>query len=65
MIAKFRESGYEGKVILISAYPDLADRNELSRLAVDHFFVKPLDLNALNQSIDFLLFSKSESERRI
>ncbi len=65
MIAKFRESGYKGKVILISAYPDLVDRSEVSRLSISHFFVKPLDLKALNQSIDHLLFSDSENEKRI
>jgi DNA-binding response OmpR family regulator len=65
MIAKFRESGYKGKVIIISAYPDLVDKSELSRLSINHFFVKPLDLSALNQSIDYLLFSDSENEKRI
>jgi DNA-binding response OmpR family regulator len=65
MIARFRESGYKGKVILISAYPDLVERSELDRLSIDHFFVKPLDLNALNQSIDYLLFSDRENEKRI
>jgi YesN/AraC family two-component response regulator len=55
MIAKFRESGYKGEVILVSAFPDLVDTKELDRLSVGHFFVKPLDLDALNQSIDYLL----------
>jgi DNA-binding NtrC family response regulator len=55
MIAKFRESGYKGEVILISAFPDLVDPKELDRLSVGHFFVKPLDLDALNQSINYLL----------
>jgi hypothetical protein len=27
----------------------------LDRLSVGHFFVKPLDLDALNQSINYLL----------
>jgi DNA-binding NtrC family response regulator len=59
MIAKFRELGYRGTVILISAYPDLVKIDELSRLSISHFFVKPLDLDSLNRSIDHLLNSKS------
>ncbi|NIO48206.1 MAG: response regulator [Candidatus Aminicenantes bacterium] len=58
MIAKFRELGYRGNVILISAYPDLVSIDELSRLSISHFFVKPLDLDSLNRSIDDLLNSK-------
>jgi DNA-binding NtrC family response regulator len=58
MIAKFRELGYRGNVILISAYPDLVKMDELSRLSISHFFVKPLDLDSLNRSIDHLLNSK-------
>lgn len=65
MIAKFREAGYQGEVILTSAYPDLVNGNDLSRLSISHFFVKPLDLDALNQSIDCLLCSESETEKRI
>jgi DNA-binding NtrC family response regulator len=58
MVAKFRELGYRGNVILISAYPDLVNVDELSRLSISHFFVKPLDLDSLNRSIDHLLNSK-------
>ncbi len=58
MIAKFRELGYLGNVILISAYPDLVKIDDLSRLSISHFFVKPLDLDSLNKSIDHLLASK-------
>ena len=65
MISKFRESGYRGEVILISAYPDLVELKELKRLSIGHFFVKPLDLKALNQSIDFLLGRKADEEKRI
>jgi len=64
MIAKFRESGYRGEVILISAYPDLVDLEELKRLSIGYFFVKPLDLKALNQSIDYLLCSKRDKEKK-
>jgi len=65
MITKFRESGYRGEAILISAYPDLVNMDELKRLSIGHFFVKPLDLNALNQSIDYLLYPKKNKEKRI
>jgi DNA-binding NtrC family response regulator len=63
MIAKFRELGYRGEVILISAYPDLVNIDELSRLSVSNFFVKPLDLDSLNRSIDHLLNSKKTIEK--
>lgn len=64
MIAKFRESGYRGEVILISAYPDLVKIDELNHLSISHFFVKPLDLDAFNRSIDYLLGSKNSTEKR-
>ena len=63
MISKFRELGYRGNVILISAYPDLVNIDELSRLSISHFFVKPLDLDSLNRSIDHLLNSKKTIEK--
>lgn len=65
MIAKFRESGYRGEVILISAFPDLVNVDELTNLSISHFFVKPLDLDALNRSIDDLLDSKKNAEKRV
>ena len=65
MVSKFRESGYRGEVILISAFPDLVEIDELSRLDISHFFVKPLDLDALNLSIDYLLDSKKITEKRV
>jgi len=55
MISSFREAGYDGEVILISAYPDLVNEERLSNLSISEFFTKPLDLNALNQSISYLL----------
>lgn len=64
MITQFREAGYKGEVILISAYPDLVNVDELARLSISHFFVKPLDLDAINQSIDYLLDSKKIREKR-
>jgi len=65
MIAKFRESGYQGEVILISSFPDFVEMDELSRLSISHFFVKPLDLEALNLSIEYLLDSKKITEKRV
>jgi len=64
MIAKFREAGYRGEVILISAYPDLVNIDELNHLSISHFIVKPLDLDAFNRSIDYLLGSKNSTEKR-
>jgi DNA-binding NtrC family response regulator len=64
MIAKFRESGYRGKIILISAFPDLVNVDELANLSISQFFVKPLDLEALTRSIDDLLDSKKVTEKR-
>ncbi len=64
MIGKFRESGYRGEVILISAYPDLVKIDELNSLSISHFFVKPLDLDAFNRSIDYLLNSKKITKKR-
>lgn len=65
MIARFRELGYKGEVILISAFPDLVHIEELERYSISHFFVKPLDLNALNRSIDYLLGTESVPEKRV
>ncbi len=58
LIKRLRESGFEGEAMLISAHPDLVDIKDLSRFSISHFFVKPLDLNALNVSIDRLLQPK-------
>lgn len=65
MIRKFRERGYQGDAILISAYPDLINPDELSRLSISHFFVKPLDLDALNRSLDYLLKVKNNNQPRL
>jgi len=65
MINKFRESGYQGDAILISAFPDMINVDELSRLSVSHFFVKPLDLDAINRSIDHILKSDNNTETRV
>jgi DNA-binding NtrC family response regulator len=63
MITKFRKSGYGGEVILISAFPDLLDPDTLSRLDIGHIFVKPLDLDALNQSIAHVLSSENAKSK--
>lgn len=65
LMAKIRESGYDGEAILISAFPDLVDIGELSRRGIGHFFVKPLDLDILSRSIDFLLTPKVDPEKRV
>ncbi len=65
MIRYFRKAGYPGEVIMISAYPDLITPEELKRLSIARFFVKPLDLTALTQSIDYLLHSKNENLERV
>ncbi len=51
MVAMMRENGYRGEVILISAYPDLAVNRDLRPLGIGAFFVKPLDLEAINRSV--------------
>jgi DNA-binding NtrC family response regulator len=65
MISKFREAGYKGEAILISGFADMIDMDELNRLSIGHFFVKPLDLNALNQSIEYLLNGKHSKGNRV
>lgn len=55
MIGRFRELGYKGQAILISAHSDMFTIDELSRYAVGHFFGKPLDLKALLRSVEYLL----------
>ena len=58
LVSKFRKLGYDGEVIMITAFPDLVNLSELSRLAISIFFVKPLDLDTLTQSIDRLMQPK-------
>ena len=36
-------------------FADLIEPDVLSRLRISHFFAKPLDLDTLNRSIDYLL----------
>jgi DNA-binding NtrC family response regulator len=58
LIKRLRASGFEGEAMLISAHPDLVKIEDMSRLAISHFFVKPLDLDVLNLSIDRVLQPK-------
>lgn len=63
LVAQLRKFGYRGEVILISAHPDQINPEELSRLSISHFFVKPLDLNALSRSIDYLINLQDLAEK--
>lgn len=65
MVASFRESGYEGEVILISGYPEIIDIDELRHLSVGNFFAKPFNLADLNSSVEYLLDTKRWHEKRI
>lgn len=60
LIGKFREAGFEGEAILITAFPDQISVPDLSRYAISQFFVKPLDLTVLNKSVDRLLFLREQ-----
>jgi DNA-binding NtrC family response regulator len=59
LIKRLRENGYEGEAMLITAHPDEVRIEDLGRYAISHFFVKPLELNDLNLSIDRLLQPKN------
>jgi DNA-binding NtrC family response regulator len=55
LVEKARRSGFGGEVIMITAFADEIEPDTLARLRISHFFAKPLDLNALNRSIDYLM----------
>lgn len=59
LIKRLRENGFEGEAMLITAHPDEVRIEDMGRFAISHFFVKPLDLNDLNLSIERVLFPKS------
>jgi DNA-binding NtrC family response regulator len=59
LIKRLRESGFEGEVMLISGHPDLVRIEDMGRFDISAFFVKPLDLDALNLSIDRILSPKA------
>ena len=58
LIKRLRASGFEGEAMLVSAHPDLVKIEDMSRLSISHFFVKPLDLDVLTLSIDRVLQPK-------
>ncbi len=60
LVTEMRRRGYRGEVILISAHAELVDPSTLSRLRIGHFFAKPLELDAISRSIDYLL-TKAEA----
>jgi len=64
LVSRFRKIGYGGDVILISAHPEKVKREDLDRLNIGDLFVKPLDLDSMNLSIDRLLESKQNLEKR-
>ena len=64
LVVELRKNGYKGAIIMISAHPDMIEPDLLSRLSISHFFAKPLDLNALNRSIEYLLTKDEAPERR-
>jgi DNA-binding NtrC family response regulator len=62
LIKRLRENGFEGEAMLITAHPDEVRIEDMGRFAISHFFVKPLDLNDLNLSIDRVLQPKNPLE---
>lgn len=62
LIKRLRESGFEGEAMLITAHPDEVRIEDMGRFAISHFFVKPLDLNDLNLSIDRMLSPRNPLE---
>ena len=62
---RFRASGYEGDVILISGFPEDVDTDILLDLSIGYFFSKPLDLNELNNAIEYVLDTQLWHEKRI
>jgi two-component system response regulator YesN len=63
-VTELRHRGYRGEVILISAHAELVDPSILGRLRIGHFFAKPLELDAISRSIDYLL-TKDQSAAHI
>ena len=64
LVSRFRKIGYRGDVILISAHPEKVKREDLDRLNIGDLFVKPLDLDSMNLSIDRVLEPKQSLEKR-
>jgi DNA-binding NtrC family response regulator len=59
LIKRLREKGFDGEAMLITGHPDDVRIQDMGRFAISHFFVKPLDLNDLNLSIDRVLQPKN------
>lgn len=55
MVSDFRQAGYKGKIILVTAWADQVRPEELKKLRIDRLFIKPLDLKALTETINSLL----------
>ncbi len=64
LIGQFREAGFRGQAILISAYPDLLNIDQLTRNGISYYFTKPLDLDLFSRSIDQILEPKEGVEKR-
>lgn len=65
LIGRFREMGYRGEAILITAHPDSIKLEDLTRYSIGHFFAKPLDFHVLTRSIDLLLLPGPVSEKAV
>ncbi len=65
LIGRFREMGYRGEAILITAHPDSIKLEDLTRYSIGHFFAKPLDFHVLTRSIDLLLHPGPVSEKAV
>lgn len=64
LMGRFREAGFRGYAILISAFPDLLNIDQLTRNGISFYFTKPLDLDLFSRSIDQLLEPKEPLEKR-
>lgn len=64
LMGKFREAGFRGQAILISAYPDMLNMDQLTRNGISYYFTKPLDLDLFSKSIDQVLEPKEGAEKR-
>ena len=64
LVGQFREAGFRGQAILISAYPDLLNIDQLTRNGISYYFTKPLDLDLFSRSIDQILEPKEGAEKR-
>lgn len=61
MLSDFRQAGYKGKIIIVSACADQIQKKDLERLKIDRLLIKPLELRSLTETIDKLL-AEGETE---